>query len=224
VLYAGTLSYNNYYKGGLYRSFDWGDTWEHIAPEVDFIEQLAINSKGDVFIGGGGVLRAGATTVETFPSIIYETYDVVVDHADIVYAKIYGSMQVSYDDGVTFERRQNAPILRLHTGKDNHLYGYDYQDNYVYRSTLPILTTNEQSRSSTNLKLFPNPATDFLTIQLPGNKNSIVSICDVLGHELLKTIMNNEHNSINISNLPSGIYMLKAETSTETSISKFIKK
>ncbi|MDR0969656.1 MAG: T9SS type A sorting domain-containing protein [Lentimicrobiaceae bacterium] len=227
VLYVGTLSYNNYYKGGLYRSYDQGDTWEHIAPEVDFIEHLAINSKDDIFIASAGigfcVLRAGATTVETFPDIIYIPYDVVVDYADHVYVKSL-NMYVSYDDGIAFENMENVGILRFHTGKDNFLYSYSYNHNRIYRSTLPMLSIEEQPKTKFNLNFYPNPARDNLTIYSTEIKeNTTVSVYDLLGKKLFETMMRNENQVVDISMLQAGIYMLKAQTSNQTFTSKFIK-
>ena len=225
VLYVGSIGYNPSYKGGLYRSFDWGNTWEHVAKEVVFIEQLAINSKGDVFMacgfgGGGYVLRLGASTAELL--IEYTTYDIVVDQSDYIYAISLGIMS-SYDNGETFGEIQKVPILNFHMGKDNFLYGYSYNYNRVYRSSFPVLEVDKKKMK--DILIFPNPAADFLVIQLPDNKNEfVVSIYNILGNELLETIITNDSGIINISNLPLGIYMLKAETSTETFISKFIKK
>ncbi|MDR0970263.1 MAG: T9SS type A sorting domain-containing protein [Lentimicrobiaceae bacterium] len=226
VFYIGVFGYiYPDYIGGLYRSYDQGNTWERVATEVDFIEQLAINSHDDIFIAsyshGFCVLRSGAVSVEIL--IAYETYDVIVDHSDIVYASCYSFQACSYDNGLIFGRIPYAYIKRFYISQDGFLYAYHTDFNDVYRSTQPILSDNEQIPITNNIKLYPNPATDYITIQLPDNESGILSIYDLLGKKSFETTIDAGSKVIDISKLKSNIYMLKIETSSEVFTSKFIK-
>ena len=70
------------------------------------------------------------------------------------------------------------------------------------------------------LKLYPNPAKNNLYIETTLNSNIHVSIVNMLGKEVLKTKVNN--NTVNISNLTSGVYIVKITEENKTSTKKLI--
>ena len=228
VLYAAVIGYEpGIFDGGLYRSFDQGDSWERVDPELSFVTKIAINSHNDIFIAsyshGFCVLRSGAVSVEIL--IAYETYDVVVDHADYIYTSLYGKKMRSFDHGITFEQIPYLGITNFYPSKDGFLYAFHTDFNGVYRSTLPILSIKEQVQISSNFKFFPNPVHEQLFVHLSDLKQQgVIVIYSLLGEKVFeqqaiaKTI-----ETINVDSFPKGIYILKIETSDEVFSSKFIK-
>ncbi|GGG54082.1 T9SS type A sorting domain-containing protein [Epilithonimonas arachidiradicis] len=88
---------------------------------------------------------------------------------------------------------------------------------YIFTST--NLATNENNLSKNNIKIYPNPAKDFINITSQKEINS-VEILDQSG----KRISESRELKINISNLPKGIYILKIKFSDRnSSIQKLIK-
>lgn len=77
-----------------------------------------------------------------------------------------------------------------------------YFDNIVFGGELSTSSFNQERFS-----VYPNPASDFVTIasQITGVKS--VAIFDVLGKEVLNTTVANER--LNISALNSGVYVLR---------------
>lgn len=69
------------------------------------------------------------------------------------------------------------------------------------------------------LKIFPNPATNYINIisNDAGLKN--VEIFDVLGKQVLKTVT---EQTVNVSSLLSGIYMVKVTQEGKTSTRKLV--
>lgn len=60
------------------------------------------------------------------------------------------------------------------------------------------------------IKLFPNPASDWLNFQLPaGNKGISLEIFSVSGKLMLKTELNAPLEAIQVSHLPAGLYLVK---------------
>ncbi len=57
-----------------------------------------------------------------------------------------------------------------------------------------------------NIKLFPNPSTDYFTINIPSNTKIVVDIYSIDG-VLIKQNINND-NYINVSDLKSGLYII----------------
>ncbi len=74
-----------------------------------------------------------------------------------------------------------------------------------------------------NISIYPNPAKDFIYINLPETeKIKSISITDISG-KLIK-IANSKENKVDVSFLPNGVYFLKIETNHTTYNRKISKK
>jgi beta-glucanase (GH16 family) len=92
----------------------------------------------------------------------------------------------------------------------------------VYQQTA---LENNNLEKETNLVLFPNPATNEITLKTNENLlGSTVSVFSLLGQELDSLILNSEEITLNLSNYQSGIYILKVNSATGIQSYKFIKK
>jgi hypothetical protein len=92
----------------------------------------------------------------------------------------------------------------------------------VYQQTA---LENNNVDKSTNLVLFPNPASDEITLKSSGNLlGATISIHSLLGQELETFTLNTEETTLNISNYQSGIYILKVNSQEGIQSYKFIKK
>ncbi|MBU0487325.1 MAG: T9SS type A sorting domain-containing protein [Bacteroidetes bacterium] len=85
-----------------------------------------------------------------------------------------------------------------------------------YRS--PI-TTVTNSISKTTLLVYPIPASEMLTVEIPDETYKTIQLIDVSGNIVLETKANSTVTSINISEIPSGMYLLTVR-STKKAISK----
>ena len=85
----------------------------------------------------------------------------------------------------------------------------------------------EQFLMDENVKVFPNPAMDNLNIEFIQNglRNSNITIYNILGQKVKSVNSNFESlTNIDISDLNSGIYVLKIKNSTSELTKRFIKK
>ncbi|PKQ63141.1 hypothetical protein BZG02_10285 [Labilibaculum filiforme] len=73
------------------------------------------------------------------------------------------------------------------------------------------------------LKLFPNPAKDYVTLYIQGNIQSKVKISSITGKTIKMLTLDQENNTIDVSNLPSGIYFISIEDGDEIISKKLIK-
>jgi hypothetical protein len=71
-----------------------------------------------------------------------------------------------------------------------------------------------------NVKMYPNPANDLLNFYTNSSENIDVQIFDILGKSVLR--LENVLNSINISELKSGIYFVQISLGTEKTTKKLI--
>lgn len=91
---------------------------------------------------------------------------------------------------------------------------------FVYPDSFYVVGIDEIQRE--NFKLYPNPVSNKLTIitnyDLRINK---IEIVDLTGKILKKTTTN--FNSVNVNELPSGVYFIKIITDDRTTTQKFVK-
>lgn len=90
-------------------------------------------------------------------------------------------------------------------------------DEFIFSEE--TLSSRDQSISN-SVVIYPNPAKNFIKINNKGSLENI-SVYDILGKLVLKS--NIANNEIDISNLKSGIYLFKIETSTGVFTKKVIK-
>ena len=183
VLFAGSINYIGVGTGGVYQSFDHGDSWEVIGLEYEFISSLAINSNGEIFAGsrghyyeyGGGVFRSsdnGETWIELRDDVLVTS--IAIDSGDKIYIGcsdvdyFNGAVRYSEDNGETWQMIESELITPdigiefLAISNDNYLYAISYENvNHVYRSVEPTTTgvINFSIPEVVDVKLsnYPNP-------------------------------------------------------------------
>jgi len=111
----------------------------------------------------------------------------------------------------------------------NNYYRLKMQDidgNYKYSKVLIVKFTGELT---TNVQVFPSPVKDLLQIQLPGGLNGNVglSIIDINGHIVKRNNIASDGNGLNtsfdVSSLPKGVYVLKAQAGNTIVTTRFAK-
>ncbi len=74
-----------------------------------------------------------------------------------------------------------------------------------------------------NIKIFPNPAQNILTISSLLEKEAVLIIFDLHGKTILTTSLFQNEQSIDISHIPSGIYVVKIIDTDNTKVIRFVK-
>ena len=74
----------------------------------------------------------------------------------------------------------------------------------------------------TNIHVYPNPATDKVTIK--GGQNSDMTIYDITGRALVRSRLQNEQEDININSLLPGMYIIELHNAKTKTTHKLIKK
>ncbi len=94
----------------------------------------------------------------------------------------------------------------------------------VYGALNPTSATlSVDDALASKFSVYPNPATDFLTIDAGNVEISSVSVFNILGAKVLEL---NElvDNKINVSSLTSGIYLLEVVQANKSQIIRMVKK
>ena len=96
----------------------------------------------------------------------------------------------------------------------------DFDGNFTYSKTIFITTVNQQPRTY----IFPNPASESITIKANSRMIGNVIITDVLGNEVKRIMINNGNEiKIDIKDLLQGMYFIKATNEAEHIQVKFVK-
>ncbi len=101
---------------------------------------------------------------------------------------------------------------------DNPVVMTDTVVNIVGTPTLGTLGQNAQ-----NATIYPNPATDILTIKIAPNAYNTMAITNVTGQTILQLPLNEQANSIDIKSLPKGLYYVTLRGENGTKVQKLIK-
>ena len=97
--------------------------------------------------------------------------------------------------------------------------GTVYYDNlYLYKGT-PLGTA---SFEKSNIKMYPNPVKNILTIEANASINKI-SVYNILGQEVLTANPKSNSASLQTSELQKGVYMVRTDIDGNISTSKFLK-
>lgn len=90
--------------------------------------------------------------------------------------------------------------------------------------TVEVVTGIESESSNASLfNIYPNPATDFITIEQAVNIPATLTLVNVKGQVLIEKDMDNQQQAIHTSDLPAGTYFLKIKTLEGMWVEKIVK-
>jgi len=85
------------------------------------------------------------------------------------------------------------------------------------------VTTFEDALSSINI--YPNPASSTLNIDFAKKSGDLkLEVFDVLGRQVYDIVLSDNESSINVTNLISGVYLVRVSDDNTTQTKRFIKK
>jgi hypothetical protein len=118
---------------------------------------------------------------------LYIGYDFNTDHSDKVYYNTTGNWQPSIFNG--------SPMIRPVFGKE-YPWGQD--------------VTGIHENTAVTFSVFPNPANDLITIAgLKNEGNTLVSLFDISGREVIVTQQLNANGTLDVSQLSTGAYFVQ---------------
>ena len=106
----------------------------------------------------------------------------------------------------------------------------DFKITWLDSAGNPAGVTDIENAVITNMEwnVYPNPVVEKLTIRKNSgdsnyNKNVQAHIIQLCGSVVMKTLLDDNISSIDVSGLPRGVYLLKIVDNKKTSVMKFIK-
>ncbi len=240
VLYAGITSFMTD-AGGVYRSFDQGETWEYAELSGYYIKSLACDSNGNLYAGstgnyGIGIYRSqdqGLTWTGLKNDVFVES--IVITPDDHIYIGCsnefgtQGGVFVSTDYGETWEMinigLNNENVYGLCYAPNGYLYAYG---NHLHRSQNSVYTKIEtQLISNQVFMVFPNPVADYLQIKSqtkPRSTGSVtIKIVDMYGRLICSENNYISNSRIDVSGLDDGVYLLLIEAENKRFEQRIVK-
>ena len=112
----------------------------------------------------------------------------------------------------------------------NDVYFIDANTGYTVGNKGRILKTIngggvgiEENTANNSIQIYPNPASDFITIDLQNINNEVkLNIYNVMGDLLRSENISKNHQTLNIQNLADGMYVASIESNNKIITQKFI--
>lgn len=161
-----------------------------------------------------------------------------------------GKVGAFVDDNGTTTRSQDSDTRISHANRNNSSWSFTWRspstlqgqirfyasvnavnnngsnggDQVITVSTGAISTLSTRNFEKLSFETFPNPSSDFITLQLEDNtEDAVVSFYDYLGKVALQTNISSEQNKVDVNNLASGVYLIKIVSNNKIGTQKFVK-
>ena len=152
----------------------------------------------------------------TWQHMVHLTTDFMYQYNEYVYlqAAVVGTTLViaAQSDGCPGTFVQNDEPAS--DAFDNFYQGFTFELNDLFDG----VGLEEEVSHNTHMTLYPNPATDRLNVTL--SQNAEIVVYNIMGQSVMTVEGHAGANSLNISNLTSGIYFVNAGTDTQKFIVK----
>lgn len=131
----------------------------------------------------------------------------------------------NFGDGST---AANAPSGISHTYEEDGQYtvncviSNDCGTETLTQSITIHNTASVAEQTIEGLKVYPNPASDMVTISLEGNQEASATIYSVSGSKLYETSTFHAQAKINVQNWEKGVYFVQVSSEGRTSVSRIV--
>ncbi|MFN5843140.1 MAG: T9SS type A sorting domain-containing protein, partial [Bacteroidota bacterium] len=141
----------------------------------------------------------------TFPSVGFAAFrNGTTSTIPVVITKF--NISGSADDPVEFHYFNNVSF-------DDSEFQYD-----------KINSINNINKASYDVRVSPNPAVDFITVNSEKLNGSTVRVMNVLGQQVISTMAQNQTIQLSLNGLASGVYMVEVSNNDGTVTKRIIKK
>ena len=188
-----------------------------------FPQTLPVDGDHTVTIDGSGTLElANGVTLSDV------TRYKIVEQVNVDNAPLVGNLTL---DRVQYEYYQlgssSLPVLIHSSGILQPEGGGDplFEYSLVLSAEDPVGIANLTAQSIKETMVYPNPASDNLTIKLPqASKGIKIEVLDNLGKVVINDTMDSEVKNLNISDLEQGLYFVQITSGNVTETKKVIVK
>lgn len=154
------------------------------------------------------------------PNFIYHSKHMIVDACDPNSDPAVEVGSHNWSTAADTKHDENILIIHDDTIANQFLQAYKGSFNRLGGNLVPCLPDNIKS-DELNFSIYPNPASDFLSIENQGNQNFQVQIFSLDGRIVLSKFRCSD--SIDISDLTDGCYVIKMTSEKKIVVKQFLK-
>ena len=158
---------------------------------------------------------------------------------DFVYYEFEEPIVVSGTFYVGTYQKQNVPLNigfdQNNDAREHWLYNTsgEWREPFLYGAPMirPVLgksfdNTSVREVEQLQFSVYPNPADQQITVEFGNISHSSCEavLYDMMGRQVAEFVLNDNYNTLNISNLNSGIYLLQVKSESQTAMRKIIKR
>lgn len=127
----------------------------------------------------------------------------------------------SYDGSNTAKLGCTRKSDRFFQGKIDEVKIFDCALNINDLTVLYYTSIKEKNELSETFKVYPNPTNDYVEVE--SSQNADIEIINLQGKIIGKHVLSNNKVVIDLSTIPSGVYIIKAKTNNGIVTKKLIK-
>ncbi len=210
--------------------------WAKSSGGTDFDDgnSVALDASGDIYVTGEFVS----------PTITFGSYTLTnagSNSSDMFLAEYDASGNVLWAKGVGGTDYDNGNSVALDASGNSYVTGWfesptitfdsdtltnvnaGYEDIFLAKIKGSITGISEMN-NSLSISVFPNPATDRVTVEISGEMmGSNLAIVNIEGQQLIARQIDQPKTLIDISNLPSGVYFVRLTNERTVEAGKIVK-
>jgi hypothetical protein len=190
---------------GIYKYV--GANWVGINT-TQIASKIAVSNDSAIFI----LNATGKPAIATAPNYTFSFIDsltfnsVTIKDANIAYATTTNGSVYKYNNGIWMMLTSTPAISKVSVAADGTLFGIN--NGNILRFYPAVSTGINEVVKSLNFSVYPNPANSIVTINTQENIKEI-TMFNLLGEVVLTETVK---NTINVSNINNGIYLLQVKT------------
>ena len=186
---------------------------------------------GNLDMGGTDVFRTnGSTIVDAYSSgNALPAQDASQDWT-LVSNTVSGSNRTIVATRANNTGDSDDHIFSASAGSLSVIYAKGNSTSYAYHGganrgfTTLSVTLGIPENKLLSFEMYPNPASDVLTVQLPtGTEKAEVSVFDYTGRLVTSKIISSNDTSIDVQKLSNGIYLIRVSSDAKIGAQRFIK-
>ena len=199
VIYDLPLNFNDSGNSNTYMEFD--------IPEIGF---WGSSQQREYLVDGWGTLLINDLSIDVL------RYRTVLNGTDSIYSDLF-------QFGTTFPRPETIEYRWLSPQYKVPVLQITTQGGFVTSVlTAEIFETSSVSENDQNFSIYPNPTSGSITIQTE-NTTAAYSILSMDGKLMESNSIGSGVRNIDVSNYPTGVYVVRMETNGNVQYARFIK-
>jgi ligand-binding sensor domain-containing protein len=200
--------------------------WQVIIDSINNIWITTNNGASSELLKFDGVTWNSYTTSNSaIPTSSFGKGSIDVDNQNNLWLAYFGGLSkfdgtnwFNYDSTQGYPCSSSAGLVVI--DKFNNKWGLTSQEVFVFNENGIV---GIEEKTNANFFIYPNPASSTITIESKMYPMQSIKIVDVLGREVYYLQTQNNKTEIDISHLPSGIYILQLQSKSGIVSKKFVK-